>query len=1171
MISLVPAILLAFFSFLCSVFVILHIVIPILPPSPLSKRVSPAEFGLPKFRPLSAADKGHIWLASLDIVALVIFVWQEINEATGGPSDLASASDPASAVRMWLVMTVRQTCLLIVASFTLLHVRMGRPVSFGAKHWMLWAPTGLLVITSTSIAGVLSGAGLQSLFIGIISYTSTVSILSSMSFTCLVVTLVAIKRNLAALNEELDPWPPSKMTEERPRASFATEDIDAIREGASWITSNASSRRDSISAWSFSTLQTSAPSSHHGYGSSRTHKGFDAGVSAKPSFWFGAPSPIINDVPPVPPLPPPYGSVSSTAHSFSEPDLFQRETPLSFPQQPRVRLDSQTSWLTSTNGSHTTMSAWSYPTSVREGRIHNASAPDLCSTLTAVSPRSHPVKPRLASAQVLGGYGFTPGAYEVEKGLGTSAAPPGTTVDISMFRLLGWLLYILVPFVLSLPYLITVPQRSSVSTAVSVVFTLSVTMSSPILVIIILFRSPIPIPSGLFDVLEPHGNVARAISPVSTYAQFRWSQDYKRSTSTSPTVVEGRRSGDVWITNGDAVEGKGKVGRAMGMLSPMPKLSVLPQEAENDRPRTPPLPIQNEDFSLPINLHCRSHSETSTQFDRLRKDSMASSRLSETRESYTYAGKVMIAQRHYSALAQTVVVTGPFSEKNQSAKADQVFGSATSVTSANVTRQSIHLRNRSVSSISDPQTPTSNASLIATPPPTIPLPPTPPRIEVARLASLTHKKCLSSGYTFGPVDDVNEIDALTAGVLPLLAPGINVHGIKIKEGDCIPPGTSRESRSRKPAKKLADFGGEFSSPEVHSTPFRHCALERTPRKTFTHKRNRYSLPSSFGLGKDDTQSLSRWGVEVRGALETETTEYQTTSDVESGRRNTIFGGESMLKTIPYYGTKHLIEAYPQGAAELKRAKSSRFLGLRVDVPHGLDTPRESVSSMAPPFSAASTVTLFEEFVLGLEEDPEAQSTPHNIATNKPISKHPGVPLNLPKEKRRSNMMHVKLDDHRDAKPTIPNADTMTASSAISALTQWSTWAVRPLISNTSKKSNTDSSQSGSKPGSPGGNLRPLTLLQDCDKSIPVSPVFDSIRPLTLWKRQKPRGSPPVQTENAGPDFTSSSRSKNLKPLRLVPSDTSRIRGDLRKDGVIANVVVRPPFASGHADSSLERD
>jgi hypothetical protein len=30
----------------------------------------------------------------------------------------------------------------------------------------------------------------------------------------------------------------------------------------------------------------------------------------------------------------------------------------------------------------------------------------------------------------------------------------------------------------------------------------------------------------------------------------------------------------------------------------------------------------------------------------------------------------------------------------------------------------------------------------------------------------------TSGYSFGPVDNVNEIDALTAGVLPLLVPGM---------------------------------------------------------------------------------------------------------------------------------------------------------------------------------------------------------------------------------------------------------------------------------------------------------------------------------------------------------------------------------------------------------------
>ncbi len=41
MIPLIPSLALAFFSFLCSAFVILRIVIPILPPHPLSRRVAP--------------------------------------------------------------------------------------------------------------------------------------------------------------------------------------------------------------------------------------------------------------------------------------------------------------------------------------------------------------------------------------------------------------------------------------------------------------------------------------------------------------------------------------------------------------------------------------------------------------------------------------------------------------------------------------------------------------------------------------------------------------------------------------------------------------------------------------------------------------------------------------------------------------------------------------------------------------------------------------------------------------------------------------------------------------------------------------------------------------------------------------------------------------------------
>ncbi|KAG6884823.1 hypothetical protein C0993_007996 [Termitomyces sp. T159_Od127] len=988
-------------------------------------------------------------------------------------------------------MTVRQTCLLTVVSITLLHVRTGRPVSFGEKYWMLWAPTVLLVITSTSIAGVIAGAGLQSLFVGIIGYTSFIAILSSVAFVCLIWTLVTIKRNLAALGEEFDPWPPAKMAEEKSRPSFSTEDVDAIREGASWITSNASSSRDSISAWSFSTHQTSAVPSHHGYGSDRLQKAF---ATAKSSCSFGAHSSRVNDVPLVPPSP--YGLVSSAAHNFSDPDPFRREAPPRILEQPRVRLDSQTSWLTSTDGSHTTMSAWSYPTSVKGDSIHNASSLDL-RTMTPVSSGSHPEKPRLASAQVLGGYGFVRGVHEVEKGLAAFAAPLGNIIDISTFRLFGWLLYVWAPLA-----------------RISVAFILSVTISSPILAINVLSRSPIPIPSGLFDVHEPDTRVKqRALPVVSTDAPFRYSKEYKRSTSTSPTVVEGRRSGDVWITNGNAVEGKGKMGRVMGLLPPIPKLSVLP-EVEDDHFCTQPLPIRKEDSDFPVNLHNRSYSETSARFERHRKDSIVSSRLSEARDSLAYAGKIMIAQRHYSALAQTIVVTCP-SEKDQSAKADNVIGSATGAKSTN---ESVHLRSRSVSFINGPKNSTNE--LTPSPPPTIPLPPTPPRMRTTRFAC--HTKSHSSGYSFGPVDDMNEIDSLTAGVLPILVPGINLDGMKVTEGDYSPLGTFSDNKRRKAAKKLEEFRGDLSSPEVHSTPVTHRARDQRSRKTFGHKRNRYSLPRypSFGIGKDDAHSSSRSSAENQRALKT--------------------------KNDRCYTTTIATEAPFKRAGELDRAKSTRSLGLRADVPHGLDTPRDSLSSMAPPFSAASTVTLFEEFIAGLAEDPEAQSTPHNIHVNNPTSKCPGHPFSLSEEKPPSSVLHLRSDDH--PVPTTPNAETTMASPML-ALAQWSTRAVRhfiPKVIDFGKRSNADTPQSDSKPGSPGGNLRPLALLQYRDNNIPVSPVLNPVHPLALGKRQKAQGTAVMQNENAKPD-SASSRVKNLKPLKLVQFDTTNIRGTLRKD------------------------
>lgn len=170
--------------------------------------------------------------------------------------DYAIAHDPAAAARLWFALTLRQTCLFVVSALTLLHVRMGRPVAFGGKHWMLWAPTLVLVATSTALAGVFAATNVTGLFVGLVAYSTSIAVFSSVVFGCLVGTLVIIKRNLASFNEIRDPWPPAKEIEEKPRPSFATEDIDALKDGSSWITSRASSRCESVSAFSFSTHYT---------------------------------------------------------------------------------------------------------------------------------------------------------------------------------------------------------------------------------------------------------------------------------------------------------------------------------------------------------------------------------------------------------------------------------------------------------------------------------------------------------------------------------------------------------------------------------------------------------------------------------------------------------------------------------------------------------------------------------------------------------------------------------------------------------------------------------------------------------------------------------------------------------------------------------------------------
>jgi hypothetical protein len=110
------------------------------------------------------------------------------------------------------------------------------------------------------------------------------------------------------------------------------------------------------------------------------------------------------------------------------------------------------------------------------------------------------------------------------------------------------------------------------------------------------------------------------------------------------------------------------------------------------------------------------------------------------------------------------------------------------------------------------------------------------------------KSHFSSGFSFSAVDDINEIDALTAGVLPLLVPGLKVGPeMHINQGlwDGSPPITLSKGSDKSKAASAAvnaEFGGlegkQFPSPEVHSTP----ARKKVQRKTSGHKKNHFSLP-----------------------------------------------------------------------------------------------------------------------------------------------------------------------------------------------------------------------------------------------------------------------------------------------------------------------------------------
>ncbi|KAF8528778.1 hypothetical protein BU17DRAFT_37112 [Hysterangium stoloniferum] len=1115
---LVLTLALALISFLSSCFVILRIIIPILPPNPLSRKVPPAEFGLPNYRSLTPADKSHLWLACLDVFALAIFVWQALDTAlTASPT---ITHDALSSARMWLVLTTRQTCLLFLVGLTLLYVRLGRSVTFGPKHCLIWAPTVIFVAAGTTVAAVLSTLGGDTLWGGLAAYSTVIGSLTTACLGCLIGTLLLIRHNVnmaAQAEVEDQDWPPLK--EKVIRRSIGTDDLEALKEGSSWITSHrsSSSRQLSISAFSFST----AHQSNHGTTAPVT--GSQPSVLPKSSYWFGTATPnsaaLISQesIPPVPRVPSPYRDRPSTPPATVEDpallDPFHRSPP-------RPAKSSANSWLTSPSASQATLSEFSFPTTRPGSPPHQEQRTALTPTVYE-HPVSHsraaPSLKPLSESRVLGGYARN---GSTQAGLSHKASKD---VDVSVFRCIAWTASIWLPLGLSLPYFFMSSPTHPLGNLPPVLLTLAVTASSPLLALNIICQAPLPVPAALFSRSYTAASTSEHITSTSEVRIHPEMQT--RGRSSSMTVVEGRRSGDIWITNGEAVDGRGKAARVLGLLAPTPKLSVLPfREKEEDGELTPPLPIQDES-SASFAPSSPGMNSIEMGMARPRKESKASSYYSGGDESLAYKTQIMVAQRHYSAMATTVYL-GPTSPQEQSGAVSGSNNVLNDAVSTGVQRGITKSHMRSQSASSSLKTPRSSMQhrFPLTPPPASPLPPTPPNVRALQ-HSRSQSSSGASGFSFGPIGNANQIDSLSAGVLPLLVPGLKV------SKNVIAP-ELRPSRSREQAKtshtppRDEEFGlgfttsTSFNSPELHSTPAR-------PSRRAGNRWKHFSLPS-LGLGREGVHSLSTWKDELVRALDN----FESKTPATTRHRRTVHGGETGIPAITVQKTSvgtlnPVIEDSNVEFGYAVTADDRRISARTSDLTpptsasvysDGFNTARSSMATMVEQLPTSATALLN----LAVQEEQNRAHTQSHTGTIKQTR-----PYHLPRQTpvQRSSIVYIKSDEN--ALPSQPSS------------------VSRPELRPPRSSAKQPIPKSITADGTP-SPLRKLTLLGNRDLNRNGSEASTS--PLSIIKKSRRS----VDKEKSG-----------LRPLKLARSATAKARGLLRQGEVLPDVVVRPPSTSDH--------
>ncbi|KAL5527503.1 hypothetical protein ACEPAG_6304 [Sanghuangporus baumii] len=406
---------------------------------------------------LSQSKKARIWFSIIDILSVVVFVWEVFDENLARQSDAEVIGSPSSEVRLHPILTLWQACLFFTIAITLLQIRQAKASSFGPVHLIFWLAALFLTTVSSAASGIAASAGTRS------------------NFNLLFQTLEGyLTKSLRIRRDGQDVVGEGK--------AIPSEVVEALKEGSSWIISDSGSnhspsglpmKRGTRNPWRMV----------HSRKATRTRNTKTLGSRNRRFF------PIT----------------TMTDWSFSENcDMSQ--------------------------GSRNTAMLSSIPCDMRFLLIARRAQPDLsdCDMERAFS-------------------------------IAVRKLPEGR--NISWRCISGWLALLWTPSVNPSSALVIL---SSTCGPVSILLIFSVTMSAPILAFNSLFR---PLPTGIpTDLFEDPSSPPNPSKPVS------------KRCSVSVGLVEGCRSGDIWMSRGDAIEGKGRLNRAIGYLSEsrVPKLSDLP-------------------------------------------------------------------------------------------------------------------------------------------------------------------------------------------------------------------------------------------------------------------------------------------------------------------------------------------------------------------------------------------------------------------------------------------------------------------------------------------------------------------------------------------------------------------------------------------------------------------